>query len=309
MTFPGIRLTPRLAVVAMLGAMLIFGSNFAISRYATQHGFSPYDLVFLRFALAGPILLPLFLRRGARDCAGLGWPRGILLAVISGAPMTLLMSVGVSLAPAAHGAALGPGTVTAVGVVYGAVLAGVLPPRLTQAGLGFVVAGLASIAYAGSTSGSASVMLGDLCFVLTGLLWGFYPVLLHRWRLDGMTGAAICAVLSLAFMPFYFALLQPRLLDVAPGLLVAMAIYQGVVNSIIGLWLWGVGVRVLGAKGTQLFPPLIPVIGTVAAIPILAEWPGPLQALGVSLIVGGLALSAYGNRPSAAADEAASTKP
>lgn len=303
MIFPRFRPTPRLGVWAMLGAMLIFGSNFAISRYAVQHGFSAYDLVFLRFALAGPMLLPVFFRAGVRDCAGLGWRRGLLLALISGAPMTLLMNVGVSLAPAAHGAALGPGTVTAVGVIYGAILAGALPPLLTRWGLGLVVAGLASIALAGTASGSMLIVLGDLCFIGTGLLWGFYPVLLHRWRLNAILGAAICAVLSLAYVPIYFALLQPRLLQVDVGLLAAMAIYQGVLNSIVGLWLWGVGVRVLGAKGTQLFPPLIPVIGTLAAIPILAEWPGPLQALGIAFIVGGLALSAYGNRPSATPSE------
>lgn len=285
------------AVAAMLGAMLIFGSNFAISRYATQHGFSVYDIVFLRTGLAGPILLPFFLRLGARDCAGVGWRRGIVLALISGAPMTLMMSYGVSLAPAAHGAALGPGTVTAVGVVYGAVLAGVLPPILTRLGLALVIAGLGAIALAGTTSGSASVVLGDLCFILTGLLWGFYPVLLHRWNVSAIQGAAICAVLSLAYVPLYVLLLKPQLASVDLGLLIGMAVYQGILNSVVGLWLWGHGVRVLGASGTQLYPPLIPVIGTLAAIPILAEWPGPFQALGISLIVGGLALSAYGNRP------------
>ncbi len=47
---------------------------------------------------------------------------------------------------------------------------------------------------------------------------------------------------------------------------------------------------------TQLYPPLIPVVGALMAIPILGEVPGPIQATGVVLIVGGLGLSAYSNR-------------
>lgn len=284
----------------MMVAMLVFGANFAISRYAVQHGLTAFDLVFLRFGISGPILLPFLIRRGLRDCAGVGWGRGAVLALVCGAPITLLMSLGVTFAPAAHGAALGPGTVTVVGVVYVTVMAGRLPPLWAKVGLTLALSGLVLIAVAGTTGGSRSVPLGDLCFVVTGLLWGFYPVLLHRWRVGGMVGAAIAAVLSLGYVPVYVAFLEPRLLQVPFELVLFQAFYQGVLNSIVALWLWGHGVKVLGASGTQLFPPLIPVIGALAAIPILGEWPGPLQALAIGLIVAGLALSAYGNRASAA---------
>lgn len=291
-----LRWTPRLAMGAMLLAMLIFGSNFALSRYAVQHGLAPFDLVALRYLLAGPVMLPVFWRLGVRTCAGIGWRRGLLLAVISGAPMTLAMSTGALLAPAAHGAALGPGTVTTVGIVCGIVVSGRLPPPLTRLGLAVVVAGLACVALAGAAHGARSVVLGDLCFFATGLMWGFYPVLLHAWRLDGLVGAAVTAVLSMAYMPVYVLFLEPRLLTASPVLVASMAVYQGLLNSIAGLWLWGKGVRILGASGVLLFPPLIPVVGTLCAIPILGEWPGLPQALGVLLIVAGLALSAFGNR-------------
>jgi drug/metabolite transporter (DMT)-like permease len=54
-------------------------------------------------------------------------------------------------------------------------------------------------------------------------------------------------------------------------------------------------VRVLGVALAQRFPPLIPVIGTLLSIPILGEWPGPLQSLGVAAIVIGLLLTAFGD--------------
>lgn len=289
-------MTPRVAVLAMLAAMAIFGSVFPFSRYASLHGLRPEDLVVLRFGIAGPILLPFFLKRGPWDCAGIGWGRGLLLFVTSGVPMALLILAGLSLAPAAHGAALGPGTVTTVGVVYGIVAAGALPSRLTMAGLATILAGLTSIAIAGTTSGSPQVVLGDLMFFSSGLLWGFYPILLYRWRLGPMLGASIVSVLSTPYAALYLTFGQPRLSEVDWTLLVGQAVFQGLFTVIIGLWLWGIGVRTLGALRTQLFPPMIPVIGTLLAIPVLGEWPGPLQALGVGLIVTGLCLSALGQR-------------
>lgn len=283
----------------MVVSMFTAGGNFAVSRHGVQHGLSPYDLVALRFGISGLILLPFFVRKGVADCAGIGWKKGIPLALTSGAVITLLMSFGTKLAPAAHGAALGPGTVTVVGVVYAAFLAGRLPPRLTLLGLAFALCGLATIALAGTASGSRSVMLGDLCYFATGLLWGFYPVLLHKWRIDAIVGATICSVLSLAYMPIYLAFLESRLWAAPLDVLLVQAFYQGIMNSIVGLWLWGHGVRVLGASGTQFFPPMIPVVGTLAAIPILGEWPGPFHLAGIALIVAGLALAARGNRPPA----------
>lgn len=292
----GLRWTPRLATLAMLGAVVIFGANFAISRFGTKHGLSAEDLVALRFGTAILVLLPLFLRRGVKTCAGVGWGRGIALAFTSGAPMNLLMNTGLTYAPAAHGSALGPGTVTVVGVVYSIVISRIVPPALTQVGLALVLAGLAAVALAGAASGSANVVFGDICFFLTGLLWGFYPVLTHRWRIDPMTGAAICAVLSLPYVVGYFTLGHPNLLRADPWLVLGQALFQGVINTIIGLWLWGSAIRVVGMSRTQLYPPLIPVVGALMAVPILGEVPGPIQTIGVVLIVGGLGLSAYSNR-------------
>ena len=80
------------------------------------------------------------------------------------------------------------------------------------------------------------------------------------------------------------------------GVVLFHALNQGVVNVVLGLWLWGSAVAILGASIAQRFPPLLPVVGTLAAIPILGEWPGPLQTLGVLLIVSGLALAAFGDR-------------
>lgn len=293
-------MTPRLAVAAILVTVAIFGSNFAVTRGATQQGFLPADLVALRFLVAGPIFLPFFLRRGIRTCAGLGWRRGVVLALTGGAGMSLLMNTGLSYAPAAHGAAMAPGTVTTIGVLYGIVAAGTRPSAWTWLGLAAILAGLASIPLSSSASGATNVLAGDGLFLLTGLVWGFYPILLHRWRVEPIVGVAIVSVLSLAYLPVYFLTYGTRLLDVPAGPLAFQAVFQGGLNVVVALVLWGHAVRVLGPARTQLFPPLIPVLGTLLAIPILGELPGPVQAGGLALIVAGIVLSLVGQRRKAA---------
>jgi drug/metabolite transporter (DMT)-like permease len=290
-----------MAFLAMFGAVFLFGANFVVSRYAALRGMTADDLAALRFGVAAPLVLPLFLRRGAATCAGIGWRKGLLLVLTSGFPVTLLMLTGLTFAPAAHGATIGPGTVTAVGVISGIVLTRVLPPALTRLGLLLALFGLASVALAGSVSGSSSVVLGDLCFFAMGGLWGLYPILLQRWRVDAMTGAAICVVLSLPYVAFHLLAGRSRLLEADPVLVLVQAVFQGPLSMLAGLWLWGSAVGVLGAARTQLFPPMIPVIGTLLAIPTLGEVPGPLQSLGIALIVAGLALAAYGSRAPAQA--------
>jgi drug/metabolite transporter (DMT)-like permease len=140
------------------------------------------------------------------------------------------------------------------------------------------------------------MLQGDLLFVVAGSLWGLYPLMLQRWRVGPMVGTAVVSVLSLAYLPIYALFMEPQILSADPGLVLFHAVLQGVLNIVLALWLWGTAVRVLGAATAQRFPPLIPVVGTLSAIPILGEWPGPLQSVGVGLIVSGLMLAAFGNR-------------
>jgi drug/metabolite transporter (DMT)-like permease len=181
-----------------------------------------------------------------------------------------------------------------VGVVGSILLFRAVPTRAVVIGIAVVLAGLACIGAAGQTSGSDQMLLGDLCFLAAGTLWGVYPLLLQRWKLNAMDSTAVVAVLSLAYLPLYAAFEESRLLAADPLVVAFQAFNQGVLNVVVALWLWATAVRSLGAALAQRFPPLIPVVGTLAAIPVVGEWPGALQSLGVVLIVLGLMLATLG---------------
>lgn len=287
-----------LAVAAMLGAVTIYGANFAISRHGIQNGLTPNDMTFLRFLVAGGLLLPTFLAAGWKDCAGVGWGRGMVLVLMSGLPMTLLMLQGLAWSPAAHGAAIGPGTVTVIGALGGWLIFGKRPAWNVILGIAIVVGGLLCIGLAASTSGSRMVLLGDLCFFGVGLLWGGYPLILQLWKVDPLRATAILSVLSaLMFSPWYLMFGQGNLANVPLMIIALHAFNQGFLNVVVGLWLWGFAVREVGAASSGRFPPLIPVIGTISAIPLLGEIPGPLQWAGIALIVGGLMVTTLRTGP------------
>ena len=282
----------HLALLAMVAAMTIYGTNFSISRYGILNGLTPNDMTALRFSFAGLALLPLFLKAGIRDCAGIGWGRGIVLTIMSGLPMTLLMMQGLQWSPAAHGSAIGPGTVTVIGAVGGYFLFGIKPTRNTVIGIAIVLAGLALIGIAVSSSGARNVLLGDLCFLGVGLVWGGYPLILQYWKVDALRATAVLSVLSMVmFLPYYFATSASHLTTIPVGTLLLHGINQGILNVVIGLWLWGWAVAKIGVSIAGRFPPLIPVIGAVTAIPMLGEWPSAIQWGGIALIVAGLVIT------------------
>ena len=285
----------HLAMIGMALCMMIYGANFVLSRHAVLNGLSAHDLLALRFTVAGLLLIHVFGFNGWGDCAGLGWRRGLVLTAMSGFPMSYLMLMGLTMAPAAHGASIGPGTVTLISIVGGVAFFGTKLTGPLMIGVAIVIAGLCALALAGAkASGSMPNMVwGDLCFLGVGLLWGWYPLALQRWKVDGLKATAIVSVVSMLYLPFY-ALFFFRGFDVAPWYVIVFhGLNQGVLNVVAGLWIWAWATKILGVAVAGRFPPMIPVIGTMLGIPVLGEIPGAVQFVGIAMIVGGLFVAAW----------------
>ncbi|MCA0319158.1 MAG: DMT family transporter [Proteobacteria bacterium] len=280
----------KLALAAMFLAVAIYGGQFVSVRWGLQSGLSAYDMAALRFIFAGAVMLPFFVRAGIGNCAGLGWGKGIALVLTGGVPLTVLSNVGLIFAPAAHASAIQPGMVAVTATVLAYLGMRVRLPFWAAVGFAIVLSGLAAIAVAGSTGREGGMtILGDALFVVCGLGWGTFTWLCGRWQVPSVTGAAVVSVLSaVAFLPFYFLLLDPGLAQVPWPIIAFHGINQGILNVAIGLLMWTYGARTLGIALAARFPPMIPVLGTLIGIPALGEVPSPLAALGVAGIVVGL---------------------
>ncbi|HEU4368522.1 MAG TPA: DMT family transporter [Methylomirabilota bacterium] len=286
-----------LAVAAGVVATLLYGGQFVISRWSIQRTLSMWDLAALRFATAGLLLLPVVLRHGVAGAAGIGWGRAVALAIAAGAPYTLILYGGLALAPAADGAVIitGATPVISAGLVW--LWFGERPWPARLAGLGLIVAGLVMVGWPGLSGGAGAwTWLGDLLFAADAVLWGLYTVLARRWRVDPLRATAMVWTLALAYLPIYFAFAGSRLLAAPRGEVLFQALYQGVGVAIVALALYSWAIRVLGASVASLFMPLVPVFGTLLAIPVLGELPAGVQLVGIVVVSAGMAAAAAGSR-------------
>ena len=219
-----------LAVAAGLGAMLLYAGQFVLSRWSIQRSVTLWDLAALRFGAAGLLLLPVVLRHGLASAAGVGWGRSVMLTITAGGPYTLILFAGLSLAPAGHGAVIIPGATPVVStlLVWWWFGERASPGRL--AGLVLVATGLVLVGWPGLAGGVGErTWLGDLLFVVAGMLWGFFTVLARRWQVDPLRATAMMWTLAAAaYLPVYLVVAGARLLAAPRGEVVFQAIYQGV---------------------------------------------------------------------------------
>src|SRR5262249_8386559 len=157
---------------------------------------SPWDLAALRFAVAGPLLLPIVLRAGFGTAAGIGWFRAVVLATIVGGPYTLIMYSGLTFAPAAHGALIVTGGTPGVSSAIAWLWLGMRPSGARLAGVLLIIAGLVCVSWPGFFGiGGSHVWIGDLIFTVPAVLWGLFTVLARQWHVDPTGGTAIVWVL------------------------------------------------------------------------------------------------------------------
>jgi len=114
-----------------------------LARLGIKSGLSPLDMTLLRFAPGALVMLPFVWRWGLRDLGGIGWPRGAVLAALSGPVFSLLMMTGFAYAPLAHGAVIAPACQMLTGIGLSAWLARAPVTRETVLGGACVLLGLA----------------------------------------------------------------------------------------------------------------------------------------------------------------------
>ncbi|MDH5444340.1 MAG: DMT family transporter [Gammaproteobacteria bacterium] len=278
-------------ILAVITAMALYATNFIASRYSIQAGLSAYDLTALRYLSAGLLLLPVLIRYGLRDLAGIGWQRGFILAVLAGAPYMTEIFVGLEFSPAAHGAVLNPGFVPVVAAIGMWLVDGIAIRPVKQFALLLIIIGLGLVT-SFSFSNQASVLFGDFLFLLSGLSWGVFTVLIRHWRLDPWRVAIVVSVLSMLYLPVYSLFMEPQLSAVSFSHILAQATFQGLGLSILALFLFGYGVKTLGPHHAAVYSPLVPIIASLVSLSLLGENLLLSQWFGILLVVCGMYLAA-----------------
>jgi len=277
-------------VTMALGASVAFAS----ARAGILQGLSVIDLIFVRFVAAGLIMLPLLLRLGVFNLAGLTARQSLLLTAIGGAPFALLQTGGYGFAPLAHGAVIAPAVVTICSTIGAALLLDEKISRNHLIGATVIVAGLVAISWESlaQTNGQFT-WVGDALFVLSSLFWSAFTLLVRYWRLPALNVAAVVTVFSaLITTAGYFLLLGPSHLFSLPlGALFIQGLIQGGVQGALVLFAYIQSVTLLGVSRAVLFPAMVPAISVLIGIPIVREVPSMPQMVGLTLVTLGLTIT------------------
>jgi drug/metabolite transporter (DMT)-like permease len=273
----------------------------AMTRLAVTTNLDALDVAALRFGVAGILLAPVVVQRGfARD--RLGWLGLAVMIVGIGAPYVLVAAGGLRFAPASDQGALNPGCMP----LFVALIAGItLSERILIArriGLALIFAGALVImvghAIDRNIAWNASRTFGDGLFLCAAFMTAGFTVVMRRARLDPLHAAALVATGSLViYLPIYLAVTGTRLAAVPLADLTVQAIFQGVFVTIVSIVLYGRAVEILGASGGAAFGALVPALSALFAIPLLGEWPGKTDWLGIILISAGVYLASGGPLP------------
>lgn len=277
----------------LCGATMALGASlsFAAARAGVLGGLLAIDMVFARFIVAGLIMLPLLVRFGVRDLAGLGWRRALILSLLGGAPFAMLQTGGYGFAPLAHGAVIAPSTVTIVSTVGAALFLRERLGRDHLIGAAVVFGGILLIGWDGLAQPSGErAWLGDLMFFTSSLLWAAFTLLLRHWRVPALRATAVVSVLSFAITtPAYLGIMGAAHLAALPlGLLVFQGLVQGGIQGAVTMIAYSQAVMLLGVSRAVLFPAIVPAVSVLIGIPIVGEMPSLLQVAGLAFVTLGL---------------------
>lgn len=272
-----------------MGASLCWAAGFVTAKHGIAVGLTPADIAFHRFFWTGLVLAALLARQGLADLGGVGWGRGLVMAVFAGPVQAFMAYTGFTLVPLGHGVVIQPACAALFGLVFAGLILNEHIGLARLFGALTIVAGLVAFgAESVATTGSHGVG-GDLLFAGAGIFWAAFGTMLRRHAIGGTRAAMVVGTVSLVvFTPlhavaFGYATMAPA------GWMenVLQIVVQGGVAGVLPIYLFARAVVLLGAARASTFPALVPVFGLILGFLLLRDVPSLAQLIGLAIVVVG----------------------
>lgn len=277
-------------ILCVLFSIVVWSGWIIISRHSVTGTLSAFDITALRFGVAGVLLFPVLLRKGL-NVGPWGWKSGLFLALAMGAPYNTIAIAGMKFAPASHAAIINT-MMLIVTSIASIVILREATTRVRIIGITLSIVGIIIMLYAGHASEGGKEWLGHLLFIIGGSMWACYAIAVRAWKLDALHAtASVCVWSCVLYMPIYLLFIPSHISSANMHEALFQAVYQGTLNSILALLCFNRGIAILGAATASAFLPLIPVLATLGAIPLLGEVPGITEWTGIAVASGGVFLS------------------
>jgi drug/metabolite transporter (DMT)-like permease len=271
-------------------AVIVLSGWFVVTRVGLRQDLRVWDVMALRFGEGALLLTPVLLV-GPLRLRVQAWPKGIILALLWGAPFILLVGLGLQ----ATSASLTSSVTPALMLVFAGLVAwtffGERPSRRQLYGYAMIVTGLLALVYVYVRAEGRLDNGGAAALLTAAVLWALYTLRLPRTGVTALQAAAlICFWSAILYLPLYLGLGLSSLTHVSEGELAFQSIYQGM--SVVALFAFNRAVVLLGPRAAAVIIALVPVTATLLAILVLGEWPSWLSAAAVCILALGVGLAA-----------------
>jgi len=282
-----------LGVACGTAAAFCWAAGFVAARHGILQGLAPADIALHRFAWAGLALLPGALANGFAEVSAIGWARALALTVVAGPLQALISYLGFTLVPLGHGVVIQPASSALAGLILAALALREPTTARRMLGAAAIVVGLSLFGAEAITTIGQHGLLGDFLFLVAGIAWGVFGVLLRHWRIAGTRAAIVICVLALVLYAPAHALIWGYGSVIAAGLKenLVQAAAQGLLAGVGAIYLFARAVSLLGASRASTFPALVPAFGIVIGYLALGEVPTAYQLAGLAVVALGFRLA------------------
>ena len=230
-------------------AALGWGVGLAAARHGFSVGFEPLDLLFIRYAVATPILVVVFclMRRWERIAKARG-AVAAALAFFGGPALAICVSVGGRKAPFASGVLLEVASLTVCSIVLARLLLGEKLGMVRTVAVLALTLRLALLAISLLDDGSLDRAEGMVLFAAAGLAAATFAAFACRWHVDPVTAMTIVSVASLVTLGTYDLYFDGllRLRAIPWPYLLEQIVAQGVIAGVLSWIGFLYAARILG---------------------------------------------------------------
>lgn len=282
--------TERQVAGAGVLLVLIYTLQFLTARASLQGHITPSGLTILRFYAAGALLLPYICKAEARThVAQLGLVKIITLSVLAGFPYLMVINTGISLTSAGYVATVGPGSIVLFSFLLPLFLLKAKPDRVSIISTSLITFGILLFIYNTFQERGLSPV-GTALFVLQGLMFSLYGVLIKRWQVSPVLGTAVVSLVSCPPALIAHAAMPTGFADSTIAEILFQAVTQGILAGAAAIFLYTYIVQKTGPQRASLVMPSVPIITTVAGCLLLNETLSVVQVVGLISMALGMAM-------------------
>jgi len=288
---------PRWLAFALLVFAALSWAGSSVAGRAAAGEVPPMTLAFLRWSIAGLLLLPLGARQlwAERRLIARHWRIMCAFAFFGVVGFTVPYYVGLQFSEAVNIGILNASAPIMTIVLSFAMLGIAIRPG-QAAGIALALIGSLAIIGRGSleTLLGFSLNIGDMLALAAFLSWAFYTVML-RWRPADIGPysflIAIFGIAALMMLPMYLAELavgRSFEQNFANWFIIG---YSALFPSCLAYLAWNVAVPAVGANAAAITQYLNPVFAVILAVMILGERVETFHLAGIAAILAGIYLS------------------